>query len=405
MPTLRVAPFVVHGTPDTRAIAAETLGSKLAEAFALFDLVNIMVAAPNMRATTPAAGAPSGPGARSDYRLDGVVEYRGDLTVDLRFKLVDESEATVVWSRSFDKLSGAEGSGDIEHKLILELASALVQPYGVIMAHDRAKRLSPDSLDPRYRGLLQAGEAFRTFDPAALVHVRDRLEQLSEIDPNFALGFPYLAAIYAREHMTGLGMRPDDPPALDRALKAARRGIELRPQSARAYHILFIVLFLRGEIDAAMAAAEKAIALNRYDILIMADYGGRLIMAGEVDGGMDILRGAVEFGAILPSWNHFYLFVGHYMRGDLVEARYQASQLTNETHVYGQLARALVAFSERQREETRRALRAILSLQPAWRDDPRGEIGKLITAPAIVDRLAGDLSAAGFPDKFENSTD
>src|SRR6185312_15791955 len=37
LPTLRIAPFVVHGTADTRAVAAETLGSRIAEAFALFD--------------------------------------------------------------------------------------------------------------------------------------------------------------------------------------------------------------------------------------------------------------------------------------------------------------------------------------------------------------------------------
>ena len=58
---------------------------------------------------------------------------------------------------------------------------------------------------------------------------------------------------------------------------------------------------------------------------------------------MEILRDAVGFGAMLPSWSHFALFVGHYMRGEMAEARYHASQLTSETYVYGQLARALIA--------------------------------------------------------------
>ena len=39
-----------------------------------------------------------------------------------------------------------------------------------------------------------------------------------------------------------------------------------KPQSAFAYHILFVVLFFRGETEAGIAAAEKAIALNPYDI-------------------------------------------------------------------------------------------------------------------------------------------
>ena len=80
--------------------------------------------------------------------------------------------------------------------------------------------------------------------------MRDRLEQLIAIDPNFANGFSLLAVFHSREHMVGFGARPGEPPPLDRALKAARRGIELRPQSARAYHVLFSVLFLRGEKDA-----------------------------------------------------------------------------------------------------------------------------------------------------------
>src|SRR5690349_467418 len=46
MPTLRVAPFVVIGTPQTRAVGLEALGGKLGEAFALFDIINILAAAP-----------------------------------------------------------------------------------------------------------------------------------------------------------------------------------------------------------------------------------------------------------------------------------------------------------------------------------------------------------------------
>jgi hypothetical protein len=99
---------------------------------------------------------------------------------------------------------------------------------------------------------------------------------------------------------------------------------------------------------------------------------------------------------VLLSWSHFSLFVGHYIRGEIAEARYHASQLTSETYVYGQLARALMSRIDGDAAETARAVRAIVSLQPAWRDDPRREIGRMITSPAIADRLAGDLLATGY---------
>jgi len=226
----------------------------------------------------------------------------------------------------------------------------------------------------------------------AHVRVRAGLERLTALDPNFSAGFSLLAALYGREYMTGFGARPGDTPPLERAVKAARRGIELRPQNARGYHILFAILFFRGEKEAAIAAAEKAIALNPYDVLITAEFGGRLIYAGEVDRGMSILHDAVGFGAILPSWSHFALFVGHYVRGEMVEARSQASQLTSETYVYGLFARALIARLDRDQAEFDRARQAILALQPAWGENHRKEIGKVIIAPAIADRLAAGFS-------------
>src|SRR3954466_7855338 len=101
-PTLRIAPFAVIGTADTRLIAAETLASRIAEAFALFDIVNITMAAPDHARARPLSAAAPLPGAGPDYRLDGSVEYRGNQCLDLRFKLVDESDSTVTWSRAFE---------------------------------------------------------------------------------------------------------------------------------------------------------------------------------------------------------------------------------------------------------------------------------------------------------------
>ncbi|HMK81076.1 MAG TPA: hypothetical protein VK438_15580 [Xanthobacteraceae bacterium] len=395
LPTLRVAPFVVLGTADTRAIAADTLGSRIAEAFALFDIINVMMAAPPNARAGPLAVAPSAPvGMRSDYRLDGTVEYRGDQTVDLRFKLVDESDQTVIWSRLFEQLSGDHG--EVERRVLLELCGAIVQPFGVISANDRAKRLAAHALDPRYEALIEAGDALRSFDPEAHVRARDRLEQLVESDPNFAHGITVLAFFYSREYWIDLGTRPNEAPPLDRALKAARRSIELRPQRSRGYHVLSIVLFLRAEKEAAIAAAERALALNPYDVLARAEYGGRLIYCGEIDRGMEIVREAVGLGPVLQPWSHFALFLGHYMRGDVGKARYHASQLTTETYVFGQLARALMAHLDGDDAETQRAVQAILALQPGWGVDPRREIGKLIKAPAIVDRLSADLLATGY---------
>jgi len=378
LPTLRVAPFVVTGRPGNLVINGEALSGRLCEAFALFDMINVISA-------RPAHG-------RYEYRLDGAIEYRDD-TVALRFRLVDKTNETVIWSRTFEPRAD-DAAAETEREIILDLATPIAQRFGVIWSHDRVRQFADDGGDARYRSLIDAGEAFRSFDAEAFAGARNELERLIALDRMFAAGYSYMAIIHATGYVHSFS-DPNDITALDRALEAARRGVELKPQSAFAYHVLFIVLFFRAETEAAIAAAEKAIALNPFDMWIRADYGGRLVFAGEVDGGMEILRDTVAFGAILPAWTHFYLFLGHYLRGDYAEARFHAGQMTSTEHIYGQLARALMARRDGQFEEARRTTDAITSVHPRWQTDPAREIGKLIFAPWIARRLLHDLAAVG----------
>ncbi|HZP76079.1 MAG TPA: hypothetical protein VFB45_08070 [Pseudolabrys sp.] len=382
LPTLRVAPFVVLGTPDTRALAAERLSGRLAEAFSLFDAINVVAGA------MPATG-------RADYRLDGVVEYRGGETVDLRFKLIDERDTTIVWSKVFERLD-CRGNRDVEQRVILELASTLIEPFGIIWAQERARQLSGTPGDPRYRAIIEADDAFRAYDRAGHEHARATLEQLTAEDPSFAIGFTYLGAVYCREYMFGYAERENDTPALDRALRAARRGIELSPQCSRCYHILFMVLFFRRELDAAFGAAERAIALNPYDMIILAEYGGRLICCGEVDKGMTILERAGASGALRPAWEHFYLFMGYYQRHDVAHARLQGAYWASGADGLTGVAQVLLAVIEGDPARARQEYAALIEQRPRWRDIRR-ELNRFFPTPKVADALAADLAAAGLP--------
>ena len=191
-------------------------------------------------------------------------------------------------------------------------------------------------------------------------------------------------------------MRPcGDPPALDRALRAARRAIELAPASARAYQMLFVVQYARHDVAAAFAAGDRAIALNSYDMLTLAEYGARLVMTGEVERGLRTLRRAGEYGSVLPSWHHYYLFLGNYLAGNLKEAAFHAEQITSEDYPLGLVARAIAANRTGNADQARRAIERLIEVQPAWRTDARRLLEKSIYDSASVDRLMRDLAAAG----------
>jgi tetratricopeptide (TPR) repeat protein len=376
MPTLSVETLEVAGAAP--AGASSLLTEQIRDAFSRFDTINVVIDPKD--------------GRRVDYRLLGSIDYQPDRTASVRVRLLD-AEGNIVWSQAFDRVA-TEGEKAADGKIVTSLANALLQSYGVIRARDCAKHLGSSEGDPRYRCILQAADALRSAEPAAHESARACLERLTSLDPSFAVGYSFLAITYYREFLYGYGARPGDAPARDRALRAARRAIELNPASARGYQMLMVILFARGDIAAAFAAGDKAMALNPYAMLTVAEYGGRLVMVGEIERGMAMLGGAGEYGGIRPSWHHFYLFLGSYLAGDMKEASYQASQITSEDYAFGLLAKALAAAAAGDAERARQAVDRLVALQPGWRDDPRRELGKIIPRPEIVERLARDLAGA-----------
>ena len=377
MPTLLVDGLDVAGAAGVDVLLSANLLGSLRDAFARFDAINI---------ASPTAEQ------RFDYLLTGSMELHPDRTATVSFRLIDSTDSTVIWSKSFDRLATAPDWSIAENVIVRDMAATLLQPFGVIHSRDRIKPLATGAGDPRYRCVLEASESLRSFDQEEHVRARDCLEQLTAIDSRFAIGLRYLAAIYLRGYL--FGGAPDDPAALDRAFDAANRAIQLQPESARGYHTLSSILFSRGDIASAFATDERAIALNKYDLAVLSDYGGRLVSVGQIARGMAKLE-AVEMGVQRQPSHQFYLFLGHYLEGDLAEATQYANQLTNDAFPLGLLARALAASANGEHDKALDALARLVALRPAWRSDTRGELRKFFPEPAILERLARDLAVAG----------
>jgi TolB-like protein len=395
MPTINIESLRVVGVPRTGSIAAGSLTERLRDAFARFDTINVSFGPRPADNAASSSSVPS-PAAQphADYRLTGSIDY-GEAATTILFQLIDTAEGTIAWSRTFEQSSADAAAA--EEEIVGTLANTLLQSYGVIRAHDRAKHLASAAGDPRYRCILQAAESLRSVDPGEHERARACLEYLTSLDPGFAVGFEFLAVVYYREYLLDFAVKAGDPPPLDRALRAARHAIELAPASGRAYQMLFVVQYARRDVAAAFASGDKAMALNKYDLLTVAEYGGRLIMTGNVERGMAMLRRTEDGGSIHPSWHHFYLFLGNYLAGNVKEAAFQAEQITADDYPLGLVAKAIAARASGNEDLARRSIHRLLEVQPAWRDDARRLLEKSIYDPAIVERLMRDLAAAGLP--------
>ena len=400
MPTLAIpritilGPAPAPGAQRPQITFARPLTEKLRTAIARFDTLNVAgEQADDSGAASPPA--PAKPETMADYQLLGSGEFHEDGSVSGRFRLLDVESGTVVWSRNFGPLGPAADYGPLEDSVVEQIAKTLAPPFGVIRSNERLKQLAGGIRDPRYRCILEASESFRSFDAAQHSRARACLEALTARDPGYAMGFAYLAAVYTREFQYGLGAASSDPQLLDRALQAARQGVELSPESARAYQMLFTVLFARREIAAAFAAGDRAIALNSLDMTILSDYGGRLILTGEVRRGLDLLNRAADEGAVRPSWYQFYLFLGAYLTGDSENAMRHASQITGEAQPLGLLARTLAAAAGGNREQARMTFDQLAATRSDWRERPRDALARLFPASPVAERVLRDLVSAG----------
>jgi tetratricopeptide (TPR) repeat protein len=366
------------------------------DAFSRFEKINIGLGA-NTTAGSNAEASTAEP--REDYQFRGFINYHDDHTTTVRFRLLEANSGDVVWNNTIERMVTTRDHDAVENSIVLGAASTLLQPFGVIQSRERVKQLATGEGDPRYRCAVEASESLRTFDPEQHLRARTCLEQLTADAPSFVVGLRYLAAINLREYLFGVGSQPGTISSLNRARREARRAVELRPEGSRAYNTLASVHFASGETKQAFAASERAVRLNKYDMSVQGDFGGRLISAGQFDRGLTLLRQAAGTGSVRPASHHFHLFLANYFKGNMQSASYEADQITSKTYSLGLIAHALAAAAKGERERAGQELARLVTLHPAWRDDTRGQLRKFFPSAEIVDRLSRDLTAAGLPSR------
>jgi hypothetical protein len=167
--------------------------------------------------------------------------------------------------------------------------------------------------------------------------------------------------------------------------------VELDPANARGYQVLCVVLFYRKASPEWRAAGDKSLSLNKFDPTVSSLYGGLLVASGEIDKGMALLHRWDDLIVVRPAWEHFYLFLGNYARGNMVEAGHHAEQITADAYPGGLAARAAVAGRNGDREQAQALLNKLYELQPSWRDASRRELEKFIPDRVLARQFAHDL--------------
>jgi TolB-like protein len=168
-PVVFVQSFDMIGTPAVSRIRLDVLRRKLSEALARFDEITVASADINLAGAgddvpLSTKDAP----LASKYYVNATAEYRDDSTMGLTFRLVDTSNDTVVWLRTFDRTQFALDPSTDEDRVVREVATTLARAFGIIHSREQSKADN----DPRYACVLTMLDYLRGLDAGVYAQAR-----------------------------------------------------------------------------------------------------------------------------------------------------------------------------------------------------------------------------------------
>jgi adenylate cyclase len=239
---------------------------------------------------------------RVHYVLEGGVRRNGD-RIRIAARLVEVSTGAHLWAETYERTSGDLFA--IQDEAVESIVSVLVA-YVTRAEQERARRKAPGDWRA-YDCYLRGIDLARSWAYPGYLHCRQMMQRAIAIDPGFASAYPTLAATYVRSWN-----EPSDPlyldtAALDLALSAARRALELDPLLPEGHAMMGWTLLWQRQHDQAIAAYERALEINPN----LADwrYGHILAHAGRAEDGIEALRRAHRLDPFMVVGWHGFL--GH----------------------------------------------------------------------------------------------
>jgi len=238
------------------------------------------------------------------YLLQGTVNKISD-QLRVTAQLTDTESGTQMWSANYDKELTANNLFHVQDDIREQIVAALSDLHGVIFSSETKRNVHrPTASLNAYECLSVALAYDKYLSEEYHLRARESLEKAVELDPDFDQAWSHLSWIYTDEVVFGYNPLPD---SMERALKAARRSIELAPTNYHDRWLLSRVHYFSGDKDLFFAEAEKSLNLNSNDGTVLGLIGCYMLLAGEWQRGVALVEKAKVLNPNHPDYYHWFL--------------------------------------------------------------------------------------------------
>jgi adenylate cyclase len=235
------------------------------------------------------------------YILEGSIRRAGDV-MRINVQLIDATTSGHMWAERFDGAWSAVF--DLQDKMISEIATALT--LRLVEGQQAAKIAGGTSNAAAYEAYLRGRELELRESPEDWVEAVRRYEQALALDSTFGNAAAALAWIYREAQWTEarskeLGLTVDEA----RNKADAYFGQAAQNPSPMYYRILTARLNMQQRSDEAIAAAERAIALDASDPANYESLSIAMTLNGRAADGLGYLNAATRVDPIGSRWRYY----------------------------------------------------------------------------------------------------
>lgn len=392
-PTLMVTPFEDLDGGEGAGIYSKGITEELLTALVRFKEVKVFGG--ETRSLSPQADAAEMEkqlGAR--YLLSGGVRTSIN-QIRVTAKLTDTTNGEVLWSQTYDNNLRANDLLSIQADVASKVATTVAQPYGVIAQAEAPKGPSDDL------GAYECTSSFYTYraELSTELHakVRDCLEEAVARYPVYATAWAMLSIIYLDESRYLFNARADNETPVHRALRAARRAIQLDSGNVRGLQALMMALTFNQEFSEAMLVGEQALATNPNDTELLGEFGLRVAMGGDWRRGAVLLDRGIALSPGGGGYNHGTRALVAYFLGDYKTAITRIRQEDLERFPLFHAVAAIIYADAGMLEEARREGQAFMEMHPDFISNLKAELQMRFQRPEDQLRVAKGLRKAGVP--------
>jgi TolB-like protein/tetratricopeptide (TPR) repeat protein/predicted Ser/Thr protein kinase len=261
-------------------------------------------------------------GAR--YVLEGGIR-KGASTIRINMQLIDTQTGSHLWAETYNRNLKDSDIFSVQDDITDRVVATVADTNGVLL------RSMAASVEEKPEGELTAADwvlryySYRQrLTPEEHARLREGLERFVERGSRDAVVWACLSQLYSDEFRFRFNRRPN---ALDRALAASRRSVDLDRTCQNGHQTLAQVHFFRRDIQAFRTAAEQAMALNPRNTDTLAEMGLMLVHIGDFERGANITRRAMGLNPHHSGWYHFSLIWESCNKGDYEKALEHATRV------------------------------------------------------------------------------